>query len=129
MVTYYGMNPPFIGGVQKVLSRQEDIQLIKNDVLQLLLTVPGERVYRPDFGSPLRSYVFETSTSSDLITLSRDIKQAINDYEPRVDIVSLDLRPTDDGKALYMDLVLSLRIDPKKVFTIQRFINSLIETQ
>jgi hypothetical protein len=51
---WFGFNPPFIGGQQKVMSRQEDLRLIKNDLLQLLLTVPGERVHRPTFGSPIR---------------------------------------------------------------------------
>ena len=60
MATYFGQNPPFVGGAEKVLSRQEDIRLIKNDILQLIMTSPGERVHRPNFGTAVRETISNT---------------------------------------------------------------------
>jgi len=117
---YYGFNPPFFGGgIQNVLSRQEDEQLIKNDVLQLLLTLPGERVHRPKFGTPLRSFVFENSTS--VTALRARIISAIQSYEQRINVVSLNLIPKNDN--LLVILVFNLKSDPKRQFTIERFVN------
>lgn len=124
MATFYGMNPPFIGGPQNILSRQEDEQLIKNDILQLLLTVPGERVMRPTFGTPIRSLVFENIIKNDLFTLENKIRQAISDNEPRVtvDLVNLALMP--DQQRLNVKIVVRMRSDPRRVINIERFINS-----
>ena len=84
MAKYWGWNPPFIGGTQRVLPRQEDIRLVKNDVLQLLFTLRGERVHRPTFGTALRSTVFEPLTMPVLDGLRSDILEAISQNEPRL---------------------------------------------
>ena len=59
MVNFYGFNPPFLGGNQNVLSRQEDVRLIQTDILQLLLTSPGQRVMRPNFGTSINYQLFD----------------------------------------------------------------------
>ncbi|MCK9558808.1 MAG: GPW/gp25 family protein, partial [Candidatus Cloacimonetes bacterium] len=98
--TYYGFNPPFLSTIDTIsntnqyntepnkyrgiLPRQVDMRLVKNDLLQLLLTVPGERVQRPDFGTLLRSTVFEPMTSSVISNLQANILSAIDTYEPRL---------------------------------------------
>lgn len=125
MAKYFGMNPPFIGGQQNVLSRQEDEQLIKNDLLQLLLTVPGERVNRPNFGVRLRSFVFEQGTQPDIALLEREVSNAIRKYEPRVRIEFLQITQSeDDQHTLRVKLVVSMRDDPRRRLDIDRFINS-----
>ena len=123
MAEYYGFNPPFLGGPQNVLSRQEDEQLIKNDLLQLLLTVPGERVNRPEFGTPLRSYVFEQGSQSDLLALQQDVIQAIASFEKRVNKEFLQITFNEDENKLMIKLIVSLKKDPKRQLTIQKFIN------
>jgi phage baseplate assembly protein W len=78
---------------------------IKGDLLQLLLTNPGERVMLPTFGVPLRRLLFEQN--NDLLAKSARqlIIEAIKDWEPRVTILELvvensgtnaDLADSDD---------------------------------
>ena len=86
---YFGYNPPFIGGPQNIMSRQVDGNLIKNDVVQLVLTSPGERAYRPTFGTKLRSTIFETLDPAGLQTLAADIRTAIATYEDRVKVTNV----------------------------------------
>lgn len=124
MVKYYGFNMPFMGGPQNILSRQEDIQLIRNDILQLLLTLPGERVMRPQFGTPLRGLVFDTLTSEDLASAQDQIARAIRDNEPRVLVESVVLQQDADRHKLFIKIVSRLKKDPNVVITIDRFINS-----
>lgn len=97
MSEFFGYNMPFLGGQEVVLSRQEGERLIKNDLLQLLLTAPGERVMRPDFGSPIRGFVFELMTSGAIDILGMRIKDAISKYERRVSISDVSITGTDDG--------------------------------
>jgi phage baseplate assembly protein W len=120
---FYGFNPPFIGGPQNVLSRQEGIQLIRNDILQLLLTLPGERVMRPGFGTPLRSVVFDLLTLTDTSTLQAQVAKAITDNEPRVTIDSLNIQQDNDRQRLYIKIGLRLKSDPNIVTTVDLFIN------
>lgn len=123
MAQYYGYNPPFFGGSQNVLSRQEDDRLIKNDILQLLLTVPGERVMRPDFGVNLRNFVFEPMTQRSLFSLRTEIQHQIATQEPRVIVRDVELERDDDANKLAIRITASLRKDPMRRFTIEQFIN------
>ena len=75
--TVFGFNPPFLTSSGRVLPFQTDIRIIKNDLRQLLLTVPGERIMRPNYGTPLRSFLFEQASSEDLEQLKDDIRAAI----------------------------------------------------
>ncbi len=120
--TFYGFNPPFLGGPQNVLSRQEDDRLIKNDILQLLLTVPGERVMRPDFGVHLRSFVFEQAIASDIDVLQSQIGQAIADFEPRVTVEEIAIERDDDRNGLNVKVVVRLKKDLKRLLTIEHFL-------
>jgi len=97
VATWYGFNAPFLGGPEKVLSRQTDERLIRNDLLQLLLTSPGERVMRPDFGSPIRKFVFENMTAADLTKLENDILETIRNNEPRVVPTSIKTEAQDNN--------------------------------
>lgn len=123
--TFYGFNPPFIGGQQNIMSRQEDDRLIKNDILQLLLTVPGERVMRPSYGVNLRNFVFENIVRADLSILKSEIEQQIRIYEPRVTLNYVDLIPDTDRNGLQIKIVVTLKKDPKKQLSIEQFIKGI----
>lgn len=126
---YFGFNPPFIGGAENILSRQEDERLIKNDILQLLMTVPGERVMRPDYGVNLRNFVFEQITSPGLSALRSEIIDQIEDQEPRVNVESVDINRDDDNNQLKIKVVVTMRKDPKRRLTIEQFVNMLTDSR
>jgi len=120
----YGFNPPFIGGQNTVLSRQEDAQLIKNDLLQLLLTIPGERAYRPSFGTTLRSSIMEPMDETTLNMLKNSISQAIREHDPRVSVTRLELKQVGDTNQLNIILVATLVRNPEITITIDRLIGA-----
>lgn len=100
MKKWFGYNPPFFGGHQQVLSRQADDRLIKNDIMQLLLTSVGERVMRPTFGTILKPSLFEPMTD----ILARDIRgniiSQINKVETRINNVEVGVDKNDDTNTL-----------------------------
>ncbi len=87
------------------MSRQEDDRLIKNDLLQLLLTVPGERVNRPDFGVNLRNFVFEDSSPSSLSLLASGVREAVIAQEPRINILELQIASDPNTNLIKLSLV------------------------
>lgn len=124
MATFYGFNPPFFGGPEVVMSRQEDDRLIKNDLLQLLLTVPGERVNRPDFGVNLRNFVFEDSSPSSLSLLASGVREAVIAQEPRINILDLQIASDPNTNLIKLSLAFNLKADPTRVINLEQFLTS-----
>jgi len=120
---YYGYNPPFLGGPQNVLSRQEDEQLIKNDILQLLLTIPGERVMRPDFGVNLRNAVFEQNDESTVANLEIEIRRKVEKYDQRVIVDDVQITTDISNNGMFIRIFARLRRDPSRYVNVERFIN------
>lgn len=73
-----------------------------NQCIQLLIaTVPGERVRRPEYGCRLYTRVWSNldQVASEGLT---DIRTAIETYEPRVDLISVNSRIfRDEGRVLF----------------------------
>jgi phage baseplate assembly protein W len=118
MAKVYGYNPPFFGGPQNVMSRQEDARLIKNDLLQLLMTVPGERVYKPNFGVNLRNVVFEQLDEETITRLESEISKKIGQYEQRVVVETVQVTKNDTAQYLNVKVVCSLKDDPNSYLDI-----------
>jgi len=73
-----------------------DASVIKADLMQLLLTNPGERVMMPSYGTPLRELLFEQNDPSTYDKIRNAITTSIQRWEPRV--VITDIIVTDSAK-------------------------------
>lgn len=62
--------------------------LLLQDIQILLLTIPGERPFRPDFGCHLRNQIWENmeAAKSDGIA---SIRTAIDSFEPRINVITV----------------------------------------
>lgn len=67
---------------------------IQDCLLVLLQTATGERVMRPDFGTTAPTLVFAPGSPANLRMLENSISEAIQTYEPRVQLVSVVAEPT-----------------------------------
>ena len=123
MAIYFGQNPPFIGGSQKVMSRQEDARLVKNDIIQLLLTTPGERIHNPDFGTPIKSSLFDQSDRSTYTLIAHDIREAISRFEPRIASVQVIVEPGDSEHVVLVKVAGVLTIDPTVVLELEQAVS------
>lgn len=103
---FFGYNAPFLG--VGVVQRQEDERIIKNDLLRLLLTIPGERIYRPTFGTPLRGIVFESLDDARLIELSDSIESAIIASDERLVVNSVVCSLSDPSDTLSVTVDVSI---------------------
>lgn len=102
--TFIGLQYPLVKTSRGVMAQKKDVDQIKADILQLLLTNPGERVMMPQFGTPLRTLVFEQNDAALELTATNMIATAIKNWEPRVVITNIavtsqvsktDLNPQD----------------------------------
>lgn len=88
-VVYRGFKFPFQRDDSAFPAAATDEQLIQDSLLQLVLTMQGERVMRPDVGSSALSMVFENNDVVLANLLRAEIQGVIAKYEPRVRIVDL----------------------------------------
>lgn len=59
----------------------------------ILLTYPGERVMRPEFGCRLRDFLFESLTPGTEVQLADEVRRALETCEPRIVVERVDVVP------------------------------------
>jgi phage baseplate assembly protein W len=64
---------------------------IREAILIILGTDPGERVMRPDFGAGLRALVFEPINTQTIALARHRVEQALVLWEPRIDSIGVDV--------------------------------------
>ncbi len=93
-------------GALAMAAYEEDIR----QALQVILaTNPGERVMRPDFGAGLRDFVFEPADLSLLQRIETRVREALIDFEPRIDVVEVDTT-IDPGTKSIINISITYRI-------------------
>lgn len=85
-----------------------DAAAVRQSLMLLLSTTPGERIMRPDYGCELASLVFAPNDRASAGLAKHYVKRAVERFEPRVVIVNLDAGPAPDDPAR-LDVVLDYR--------------------
>lgn len=87
-----GMHP-VTGNITRLINRDA----VKQSVRNIVLTNRGERLYKPNLGADIRKLLFENIvTDSDIFLIKDKIKSSIETYEPRVEIVSIELLTSEN---------------------------------
>lgn len=71
--------------------KKESLDSVKQAVKNLLLTNEFEKPFRPFFGGNLNSLLFELADDYFDTDLDEQIRTAISNYEPRAEVVGLDI--------------------------------------
>ena len=77
----------------------DDLIAIKNEnaiarsLRNIVFTTPGEKFFNESFGSRISESVFENIDSITATIIADEIRESINNYEPRVDLESVDTFP------------------------------------
>jgi uncharacterized protein len=91
------------------IAMSEYEQDIKESIRIIVATAPGERLMRSDFGCGIHDLVFSTISRATVGVFESRIREAITKWEPRVEIVRLDVstREADNGK---LEIQLACRV-------------------
>ena len=76
----------------------DDQKAIKADLMHLLLTKRGERLYNPNFGTDLLKFIFEPNDSLTLDNLRTDITNTVKKYIPNLVITNLSVVQSPDSE-------------------------------
>ena len=82
---------------------------IKSNLLNLLLTYPGERVNLPNFGMGLKSLLFEQDI--DLDNLKSTIQSQINRFIPNVLLENIGSKTSENEHTLFLSLTYRYLLD------------------
>lgn len=82
---------------------------VKSNLINLLLTEPGERINEPNFGVGLKNLLFEPNL--DVETLKEKINTQIEFYIPTVSLSGVDVNFIEDEYKLFIIISYSFNLD------------------
>lgn len=94
--------PPAFDRVSGEAETATDRQDIEQSLEILLGTRPGERLLRPDYGCNLDELLFEPITPTLLTSVKDQIEQAIILYEPRIELLNIDMEESSSEEGLLL---------------------------
>ena len=92
---------------------KKDENAVKQAVKNLVITQNFERPFHSEIGSSLRSLLFEPATPMTKEILRKTISDTITNFEPRVELLGVDIRYTLDDTAVDV----RIRFKIKNTFT------------
>lgn len=100
-----GLRISATGGIDMV----EEQASVRQAILLLLTTVPGERVMRPDYGCHLNRLIFSPNDDTTAGLAIHWVRQALDRWEPRIVITRLDAERNDADPGR-LDIILEYRL-------------------
>jgi phage baseplate assembly protein W len=88
--------PVVPGSVDGRFAIEEGPEKVRRSILIILETEPGERIMNPGFGCPLRSYLMQPNSVGTRTLIERDVTFALGRWEPRIDLVAVEVTAGDD---------------------------------
>lgn len=77
--------------------KEYDVDAVRNSVINILTTKKMERRMLPEFGASLEQLLFEPITDLTSERIRRVIKEALNNWEPRVEVTAINIKADEDN--------------------------------
>jgi phage baseplate assembly protein W len=97
------------------LVRVTNEQSVINSLKKIIKTNHYEVPYAPFFGANIYRYLFEPMVSTTEFQVKSDIKFAIEQYEPRVEILDIVVNGRPDNNAMDITLTFSIINNPAPI--------------
>ena len=82
--------------VTKDITAIKNSDAIRRSIRNIVQTVPSERFFNPDFGSEVKSSLFDFVDIGTASVLESQIRIAIENFEPRVTNYTVEVNPRPD---------------------------------
>ena len=89
----------------------EDLIALKNanaiarSVRNIVMTLPGEKFFNPTFGSRISESLFENIDDITATVIIDEIRESIDNYEPRVDLLDVQAFPDYDNNSFDVTII------------------------
>ncbi len=100
--------------VKKDINKNVGAIAVINSVKNLILTNYYEKPFHPEIGSNVRRLLFENLDTITATTIQQEIRRTIENFEPRVDIKTIQVMPDFDknGFKVYMEFIVINQTSP-----------------
>ena len=78
---------------------------IARSVRNIVMTLPGEKFFNPTFGSRISESLFENIDDITATVIIDEIRESIDNYEPRVDLLDVQAFPDYDNNSFDVTIV------------------------
>ena len=102
--TYSDLHLDFANPISKDLAVDYDVAAVKNSLINLFNTVPGQNLLNPEYGLNLVQYLFEPINETNGRIIGNAIVDGITTYEPRVIIRTIDVETDEEEQTYYITL-------------------------
>ncbi len=83
-------------------------EAVKRSIRNIVLTNSGEKPYIPEFGGNVKASLFENFTPVTVVTLKGQIETAIRNFEPRANLLKVEVTERIDSNELIVSIVFSI---------------------
>lgn len=97
---YININYPFKDSKKGLFLdlNSDDNQAIKADLLHLILTRKGQRLYKPDFGTDLMKFIFEPEDGMTLNAIKEEIRNVVKIYLPSLNLDEILIEESEENE-------------------------------
>jgi phage baseplate assembly protein W len=93
------------GGIDMI----EENSSVRQAILLLLSTRPGERVMRPDYGCEIHRLIFSPNDDTTAGLVIYYVRRALDQWEPRIEVLRLDAERNAESPER-LDVILEYRV-------------------
>jgi len=81
---------------------QVDTKAVRADLMHLILTRKGERLYNPEFGTDLLRFIFEPNDALTYSAIKLDIQSTVKKYLPNLEVndIMVEIDESNEYRAL-----------------------------
>jgi len=91
------------------LALKTDEEAVKESLKNLILTNKGERLFQPNLGSDVVKSLFDNMTPASIKVLETSIRNTINNYEPRANVLNIEVLPYYDENMVKINITFYVR--------------------
>lgn len=86
---------PTVSGKLSLITSEEKI---RQSLLLVLSTAPGERQMRPEFGCGIHDLVFQPNTETMRVMVQNQVRDALIRWEPRIDVMDVRVETPPEAR-------------------------------
>ena len=95
-----------------------DTSAIARSIRNIVFTSPGEKFFKPDFGSRISESLFENVDNVSALAIKDEIKSSIINFEPRVNLLDTIVVPNPDDNEMAVTIeyeIVGIDIPPQQL--------------
>ena len=109
---------------QQDVAADYDLGAIRNSIINIFLTSPGDKLLNPEFGIDLRDYLFLAVSDTVAASIYDDIYNNITRFEPRITLNKLQVIPDYDNQQYTINMSISVPLLRVDEYILNLYLNS-----